>query len=147
MSVVRRLFWTALGATAGVLVVHKVSRTARAYTPRGVADGLSGLGTGLREMAEVAREAMAERDAELRVALGVDEAVDASGPDPQRVRALIERPTADHPRQGGHDHHEPGARHEPDADVHDLHDHSGRQVRYGTHRRGTSAHSRSRRAR
>lgn len=88
----RRIFWIALGATAGVLVVRKVTRTAQAYTPEGVAQGLAGLGDGLREMAQVVREAMAERDAELRLALGVDE----GAIDPARAQALIDRPSDDH---------------------------------------------------
>jgi hypothetical protein len=68
----RRLFWVALGATVGVLVVRRVTRAAQAYTPEGVARSLSGLGEGLREMASVVREGMAEREAELRAALGAD---------------------------------------------------------------------------
>ena len=47
----RRLFWVALGATAGVLVVRRVTRAAQAYTPEGMARSLSGLGDGLRELA------------------------------------------------------------------------------------------------
>jgi hypothetical protein len=89
---VRRIFWAVLGAVVGVLIVRKVTKTAQAYTPEGVARGLSGVGDGLREMAQVVREAMAERDAELRLALGVDEGVI----DPRQASALIERPTADH---------------------------------------------------
>jgi hypothetical protein len=90
---VRRLFWIALGATAGVLVVRKLTKTAEAYTPEGVARGLSGLGDGLREMAHVVRESMDQRDAELRLALGIDE----GAIEPDRARALIDRPTADQP--------------------------------------------------
>lgn len=90
----RRLFWVALGATAGVLVVRKVTNTAKAYTPEGVAQGLRGLGEGLRELAAVVRESMAERDAELRVALGIDEgAMDAA-----TAQSLIDHPTSErHP--------------------------------------------------
>jgi hypothetical protein len=93
MSGVRRLFWVALGATAGVLVVRKITKTAQAYTPQGMASVLSVLVDGLRELAGSVRDAMAERDAELRLALGVDE-----GPiDPDRARALIDQPIGDHP--------------------------------------------------
>ena len=93
---VRRLFWTALGATVGVVAVRKLTRTAQSYTPEGLAQGLAGIGEGLREMAEVVREAMAERDAELRLALGIDEGV----VDPQAAQALIEQPMGDHPGFG-----------------------------------------------
>ncbi|KQX66725.1 hypothetical protein [Angustibacter sp. Root456] len=88
----RRVFWIALGATAGVLVVRKLTKTAESYTPEGVAKGLAGLGEGLREMAQVVREAMDERDAELRLALGVDE----GAIDPARAQALIDHPTGEH---------------------------------------------------
>jgi hypothetical protein len=85
------MFWLALGATVGVLVVRKVTATAKAYTPEGVAQGLAGVGDGLREMAQVVKESMAQRDAELRLALGVDEgAIDA-----ETAQQLIERPSAE----------------------------------------------------
>ena len=65
-----------------------------------MARGLSGIGEGLREMAQVVRESMAERDAELRLALGVDEGVI----DPEQARALDRAADADHdPAAGDHD--------------------------------------------
>lgn len=85
-----RLFWVTLGATAGVLVVRKLTRTAQAYTPEGMANGLASLGDGLREFAAAVREGMDAREAELRVALGVD----AGTVDPETARQLIENPTA-----------------------------------------------------
>jgi hypothetical protein len=95
----RRLFWVALGATIGVLVVHKVTRTAQAYSPSGVAQGLSGglsdLGEGLREMAQAVREGMAERETELRYALGIDTGTLPDGREMSaaQAHALIEDPT------------------------------------------------------
>jgi hypothetical protein len=96
----RRLFWVALGATVGVLVVRKISKTAQAYTPSGMAQGLSGglsdLGEGLREMAEAVREGMADRETELRYALGMDTGTLPEGREmtPEQARALIEDPTS-----------------------------------------------------
>lgn len=96
----RRIFWLALGATVGVLVVRKVTKTAEAYSPSGVAAGLSNgmsdLGEGLREMAEVVRAGMAEREAELRYALGMDTGTLPEGREmsPEQARALIEDPTS-----------------------------------------------------
>lgn len=87
----RRMFWLALGATVGVLVVRRVTKAAEAYTPEGVARGMSSLGEGLREMASAVREGMAEREAELRLALGVDEGAIS----PDRARELIDNPTVD----------------------------------------------------
>lgn len=97
----RRLFWVALGATIGVLVVHKVTKTARAYSPSGVAQGLSGslsdLGEGLHEMAQAVREGMAVREAELREALGIDTGTLPDGREKmsaEQARALIDDPTS-----------------------------------------------------
>ena len=96
----RRLFWVALGATIGVLVVRKVTKTAQAYSPtgmaQGVSSGLSDLGEGLREMAEVVREGMAERETELRYALGLDTGTLAGGRElsADQARALIQDPTS-----------------------------------------------------
>jgi hypothetical protein len=96
----RRLFWVALGATVGVLVVRKVTKTAQAYSPSGMAQGVSGglsdLAEGLREMAEVVRQGMVERETELRYALGIDTATLPPGRQmsDEQARALIEDPTS-----------------------------------------------------
>jgi hypothetical protein len=96
----RRLFWVALGATVGVLVVRKVTKTVQSYSPSGMAQGLSGglsdLGEGLREMAGAVREGMAEREIELRYALGIDTGTlpDGRVMTDEQARALIEDPTS-----------------------------------------------------
>ena len=100
----RRLFWVALGATVGALVVHKVTKAAQSYSPSGVAQGMSGglsdLAEGLREMAEAIREGMDVRESELRYALGIDTKTlpDGSVMSAEQARALIEDPTS--PRAG-----------------------------------------------
>lgn len=86
----RRLFWVALGATAGVLVVRKLNKTAQAYTPEGLGRSLAGVADALRDAADAVREGMAEREQELRVALGVD-AGDLDGP---AARDLLDHPSA-----------------------------------------------------
>ena len=72
----RRLFWLAMGVTIGALVVRKLSRAAQRLTPKGMAGGigagLADLADALRDFAADVREAMAEREAELRVATGLD---------------------------------------------------------------------------
>jgi hypothetical protein len=87
---VKRLFWVALGATAGALVVHKVSKAANAYTPEGVGRSLSSLADAMREMAQVVREGMSEREAELRIALGIDTGQITQA----QARELLENPTS-----------------------------------------------------
>jgi hypothetical protein len=86
----RRIFWVALGATAGVLVVRTINRTAQAYTPEGVARSLSSVADALRDAADAVREGMAEREQELRLALGVD----AGEMDPGQAQDLLEHPSA-----------------------------------------------------
>jgi Family of unknown function (DUF6167) len=81
---VRRVFWAALGATVGVLVVRRVSRAAQAYTPEGIGRSLTAAADALRDLADDVRAGMAERERELRVALRVGPGtMDAEGvPEP-----------------------------------------------------------------
>jgi len=81
----RRLFWLAMGVTIGALIVRKLSRAAEKLTPTGMAQGLAGA---LRDLADAigdfsadVREAMAEREGELRRATGLD---GSTGPAPAR---------------------------------------------------------------
>jgi chromosome condensin MukBEF MukE localization factor len=71
----RRLFWLAMGVTIGALLVRKISRAAQKLTPSGMANGI---GAALRELAESindfaadVREAMSERESQLREATGL----------------------------------------------------------------------------
>jgi hypothetical protein len=70
----------ALGATVGIVVVRRVSRAAQAYTPEGIGRSLTEAVDAVRDLAEDVRVAMAEREQELRVALGVEPGtMDADG--------------------------------------------------------------------
>ncbi len=82
----RRLFYVALGATVGVLVVRRASQSLKRFTPAGVQSGLSGavgnLADAIREFGVEVRLGMAEREDELRTGLGLDgthDVVDAPG--------------------------------------------------------------------
>ena len=86
----RRVFWLALGATAGVLVVRKITRTAQAFTPAGLATSAGGLGDSVRYFADQVRAGMVEREAELRDALGIDN--DGRDLPPEHAADLIEHP-------------------------------------------------------
>lgn len=72
----RRLFWLAMGATIGALVVRKVSRTAQQLTPAGIAGNLSAairdLGEAVRDFTVDVRAGMSEREEELRAGVGLD---------------------------------------------------------------------------
>lgn len=66
----RRLFWVALGATVGVLVVRRLTRAANAWTPEGMAGRAGALGERVSEFWSDVSAAAAEREAQLRAALG-----------------------------------------------------------------------------
>lgn len=72
----RRLFWLAMGVTIGALVVRKMSKLAARMTPGGlaksIASSLADLAESLRYFGTDVREAMAEREAELRENTGLD---------------------------------------------------------------------------
>ena len=71
---VRRLFWLALGAAAGIYGMRRVSRAAQAVSPTGLASSLAEVADALRELGAEVRAGMAEREVELRQALGIDAA-------------------------------------------------------------------------
>lgn len=84
----RRLFWLAMGVTIGALIVRKLSKAAEKLTPSGLAQGITGA---LRELADAigdfaadVREAMSERETELRQATGLD---GTTGPAPKHASA------------------------------------------------------------
>ena len=68
----KRLFWLALGVTVGALAVRKLSRTAEAFTPTGLAGSLRGLADAVRDFADEVREGMSERERELLEGSGLD---------------------------------------------------------------------------
>jgi hypothetical protein len=73
---VKRLFWLAMGVTIGALLVRKLSKIAERLTPRGMAGGigagLADLADALRDFADDVRDAMHDREAELRQSTGLD---------------------------------------------------------------------------
>ena len=66
----RRLFYLALGATVGVLVVRRLTQAAESMQPDAVARRLV---TSVTGFVDDVRAGMAERESELRSALGVDD--------------------------------------------------------------------------
>jgi hypothetical protein len=47
----RRLFWVAAGAAAGILIARTLSRKARAFTPAGMSENLTRSAAGIRALA------------------------------------------------------------------------------------------------
>ena len=68
----RRLFYVAFGATVGVIVVRRVSAAANRWTPEGLAAQAGGLGDQIAGWWAEVQHYAAEREAELREALGLD---------------------------------------------------------------------------
>jgi hypothetical protein len=72
----RRIFWLAMGVTIGVLVVRRMQRVAERLTPSGIAEsiggGLAELSSSLRDFSADVRQAMGEREQELRAGTGLD---------------------------------------------------------------------------
>jgi hypothetical protein len=68
----RRMLWLGIGLAVGALVVRKVTRTAQAYTPGGIARSLSqsagGLAESVRSFVEDVRDGMAEREQQIHAA-------------------------------------------------------------------------------
>ncbi|ROT33297.1 hypothetical protein [Micromonospora sp. HM5-17] len=68
----KRLLWLGIGLAIGALVVRKVTQTAQAYTPGGIAQSLSesagGLAQALRDFVDDVREGMAEREQQIHQA-------------------------------------------------------------------------------
>ncbi len=73
-----RLFWLAMGVTAGAVVSRKVTRTIDALSPQSVAgslaEGLAILGDGVRDFVDDVREGMGERERVLQAQLGLPDA-------------------------------------------------------------------------
>ncbi|MFL6075424.1 MAG: DUF6167 family protein [Mycobacteriales bacterium] len=69
----RRLFWLAAGAAAGVVAVRQVGRIAHKFTPAGAAQSAAGgvhrVGDRVRAFADDVRAGMAEREYEIHRAI------------------------------------------------------------------------------
>jgi hypothetical protein len=70
---VKRLFYIAFGATAGILLVRRISNAAAKWTPEGLAGQAGGVGERVAEWWAVVQESAAQRELELREALGIDD--------------------------------------------------------------------------
>ena len=72
----KRLFWVSVGAVGGIYAMRRVSRAAERLTPAGLAESLTGavaeLGESVRLFGVQVRAGMAEREIELRDALGLE---------------------------------------------------------------------------
>jgi hypothetical protein len=67
--VTRRVFYIALGATVGIMVVRRVSAAAEQWQPDNLAHRLT---IAIEDFLADVRESMSEREDELRTSLGLD---------------------------------------------------------------------------
>ncbi|HEX3707956.1 MAG TPA: hypothetical protein VHV76_15120 [Mycobacteriales bacterium] len=70
----KRLFYVAAGAAVGIIAVRKASEAAQRFTPAGMAHRAGGVGGRVAEWWEIVKDMAAVREAELREALGLNEA-------------------------------------------------------------------------
>jgi len=97
----RRLLWMGVGATVGVLVVRRLGGTVTQYAPAPLADNLAVLGEGVRDLVRTVREGMAEREGDLRHALGLDTHTLRPGARwPEAPSRLLEDPAGPRAPQG-----------------------------------------------
>ena len=75
----RRLFYVAFGAAAGVLVVRRLSEAANRWTPEGLATQAGGAGERIAAWWGEVQAFAAQREEELREALGLDAAEPEDG--------------------------------------------------------------------
>ncbi|MCU1573153.1 MAG: putative secreted protein [Micrococcaceae bacterium] len=68
----KRLFWLGLGVALGAVAVRRISRTGAALGPEGLNRALGRLSDSVVHFAGAVREGMAERETDLRGALGID---------------------------------------------------------------------------
>lgn len=91
----RRTFWFTAGAAAGVWATTKVNRKLRQLTPESLAAQAANkaieAGHRLRDFALDVRDGMAQREAELDEALGLNASVDPELPAPRRYAAIENR--------------------------------------------------------
>lgn len=82
----KRIFWLGLGVALGVAAVRKLSETRAALGPQGLNRAVGSLGDSIHHFADTFRESMAERESDLRDALGIDVPHAPEGRDSARRR-------------------------------------------------------------
>jgi len=71
---VKRIFWLIVGIAVGVYAVTRLKKRAQVLAPEAVQESAAKLASAIRHFGDQVREGMAEREAELKDALGIDAA-------------------------------------------------------------------------
>jgi hypothetical protein len=70
----KKIFWLGVGITIGVIAARKISAAQGAFGPEGLNRAVGRVSDSIHDFADALRENMNERESDLRVALGVDQA-------------------------------------------------------------------------
>jgi hypothetical protein len=70
----RRIFWLVIGVAVGVYAVTRLKKRAQAIAPDSLQQSAEKVASAIRHFGDEVRAGMAERETELRDALGIDTA-------------------------------------------------------------------------
>ncbi|TCC23018.1 DUF6167 family protein [Kribbella speibonae] len=68
----KRIFWLIIGIAIGVYAVTRLKKRAQILAPEGMQESAAKLAAAVRHFGDQVREGMAERETELRDALGIE---------------------------------------------------------------------------
>ncbi|WP_427007457.1 DUF6167 family protein [Pseudarthrobacter sp. H2] len=71
-----RIIWMGIGVAIGVIAFRKITQAQSNLGPEGLNRAVGRLADGLYDFADAVREGMAERETELRTALGIHAGID-----------------------------------------------------------------------
>jgi hypothetical protein len=69
---VKRIFWLIIGIAVGVYAVTRLKKRAQVLAPESLQESAAKVAAAIRHFGDEVREGMAERETELRDALGID---------------------------------------------------------------------------
>jgi hypothetical protein len=70
----KKIFWLGVGVTIGVVAARKIAAARGAIGPDGLNRAVGRMSDAVHDFADALRESMDEREADLRLALGIDQA-------------------------------------------------------------------------
>lgn len=68
----KRIFWLIIGIAVGVYAVTRLKKRAQVLAPESLQESAAKVAAAIRHFGDEVREGMAERETELRDALGID---------------------------------------------------------------------------
>ncbi len=74
----KKIFWLGVGITIGVIAARKIAAAKGAIGPEGLNRAVGRVSDAVHDFADALRENMDERENDLRVALGIDQAPDSA---------------------------------------------------------------------